>query len=213
MKKFSLKKLLLTILCSIVITTFIGTTYLFITSLAFVENAKVLELLDPESPELKQVARQYEDWFNKAVDGLKAQHGEDYPAAGMFSYLLTTAGYERLEEIYIISVIIGIVIGSVFYIIVIQNAKGKKLILELLIALTVVLAIIFILNIGYEAFINKVINKYNISEMVFDTELYDIDNTNTILIYVVVVAIAYIGNLVYQKIQTNRLNKELNKSI
>ena len=213
MKKFSLKKLLLTILCSIVITTFIGTTYLFITSLAFVENAKVLELLDPESQELKQFAGQYEDWFNKAIDGLKAQHGEDYPAAGMLSYLLTTVGYERLEEIYIISVIIGIVIGSVFYIIVIQNAKGKKLILELLIALTVVLAIIFILNIGYETFINKVINKYNISEMVFDTELYDIDNTNTILIYVVVVVIAYIGNLVYQKIQTNRLNKELNKSI
>jgi hypothetical protein len=213
MKKFSLKKLLLTILCSIVITTFIGTTYLFITSLAFVENAKFLDYVDTGSEVFKQSMGHYEKIFNETVNNLKLEYGEDYPAAGVFFNSLVSSGYEHLEKIYIISVIIGILVGSAFYIIVIQNAKGKKLIIELLIALGIILSIIYILNIGYEAFIYKATNGYNTNRIIYTTELYDIDNTNTILIYVVVVAIAYIGNLVYQKIQTNRLNKELNKSI
>lgn len=213
MKKFSFKKLLLTILCSIVITTFIGTTYLFTTNISFVVEYEVISQFESDSQALKTIEEVYGRSFKETVNILKAQHGEDYPAEGIFSYGLRIQGYYELSQIYIFSVVIGTLVGSAFYIIVIQNAKGKKIILELLIALAVVLSVIFILNIGYEAFINKVINEYNTSEMVYKTEIYDTDNINTILIYVIAASIAYIGNLVYQKIQTNRLNKELNKNV
>ena len=109
------------------------------------------------------------------------------------------------------SFLIGIVLGSIVYIVSIQNAKGKNLILELVLTFIVVVAIMLVLNIGYSWIINKTINQINLTQIDYSTYIYDLQINNMLISYIIAIVVIYIGNMVYQKVITNKLNKELNK--
>lgn len=50
-----------------------------------------------------------------------------------------------------------------------------------------------------------------VSVFIGSTIIYDLESNNVLIPYIIVTAVIYIGNMVRQKILTNKLNKELNK--
>ena len=68
-----------------------------------------------------------------------------------------------------------------------------------------------LINLGYETLINKAIQSINPTDVTYSTYIYDLESNNVLIPYIIVAAVIYIGNMVRQKILTNKLNKELNK--
>jgi len=213
-KKFSIKKLLLTILCSIIFTTFIGNTYLFISAIPNWIRGEGTSVLYEENPTLfYETGEKLEKQINEMIEEEKADKGEEFPALGAFMYLmLLVYPSAPIIRTYVLTFVTGLILGTIIYIVFIQKAKGKKLILELLIAFTTIFLLITLVNKGYELLLNKMLDNNTASEFTYLTSLYDMDNYGILLPFIAVFGIIYICSLIYQKIQTNKLNKELNKN-
>lgn len=213
-KKFSIKKLLLTILCSIIFTTFIGNTYLFISTIPNWIRGEGSGVILQVNPTLfNEEGKEIEEQINEMIAEEKARNGEDYPALGVYMYLMLLM-YPSVPiiKMYIFTLVAGLILGAIIYIVLIQKAKGKKLILELLMAFISIFLLITLANKGYELLINYMLSNNKASEFTYLTSLYDMDNNGILLPFIVISVIIYICNLIYQKIQTNKLNKELNKN-
>ena len=64
--------------------------------------------------------------------------------------------------------------------------------------------------IGRQSF-NVFIKEFGGTLEKIDTNILDINSNNVIALYILIVAVIYIANTVYQKIVSNKLNRELNK--
>ena len=215
MNKFSVKKLLLTILCSIIVTTFLGTTYLFLSNLPGWIESEILSSIDGDSQILKQIGYGFADQtriMKESVAEDKEIYGQDYPSEEIFLYrvLVESRSYE-IVRMFVLTLVMGIILGTIIYIVAIQNAKGKKLVIELLVAFVIIFVVLIVSNTIYEAFLNNIINQYNTNVIEYQTYIYDLENQNILIPYIISIAIVYIGNMIYQKRQANKLNKELNK--
>ena len=106
---------------------------------------------------------------------------------------------------------IGVVLGTIIYIVAVQKTTEKKMVVQLLLAFIILVILMILFNWGYEAIINKAINDIEPTKVQYSTYIYDIESNNYILIqYIVVAAVIYIINIFRQKIIANKLNKELN---
>lgn len=211
-KAFSIKKLLLCILCSILVTTFIGFTILFISMVPEWIMLEVITASDNNSKFLIEEGERIEQIIDEAALKTKEQYGEDYPANGI---LMQSALYffktTYIVRTYALTLLTGVVLGTLIYIVAIQEVKGKKLLLEIVVAFIILLTIILVMNWGYQALINMVTRNLGETKQTYQTYIYDIENNSILIPYIVVFVLVYIGNLIRQKILTNRLNKELNK--
>lgn len=214
-KKFSSKKLLLTILRTVIVSVFIGTTFLFIEVLPNWLQYEIISNSEPNSQTVIEIGKNLEGEMESIKEKFaedKEKYGEEYPTEEIF--FNNTANYfssSSVVTVYSMSFLIGIVLGSIVYIVSIQNAKGKNLILELVLTFIVVVAIMLVLNIGYSWIINKTINQINLTQIDYSTYIYDLQINNMLISYIIAIVVIYIGNMVYQKVITNKLNKELNK--
>ena len=129
-KTFSVKKLLKTILYTVIISVFIGTTTLFF--MAILENAQleIISNLHENSETLIQIGKGYQeaaDEINKEISEEKKTYGEDYPAEGIFLYqLISRFSTNRIVQVYSVALTIGIVSGIIIYIVAIQNTSKNK---------------------------------------------------------------------------------------
>ncbi len=150
---------------------------------------------------------QMEEKFNKD----KALYGEDYPAEEIF--LMQTINFlstNRIMAIYTMSILIGIALGTIIYIVAIQNIKGIEVVIELFLAFVVLFILITLLNLGYQTIINKLIGDVNPTDVTYYTYIYNLESNNILLPYTIAVAVIYIVNMIRQNIITNKLNKQLN---
>lgn len=212
-KTFSVKKLLKTILYTVIISVFIGTTTLFF--MAILENAQleIISNLDENSETLIQIGKGYQeaaDEINKEISEEKKTYGEDYPAEGIFLYqLISRFSTNRIVQVYSVALTIGIVSGIIIYIVAIQNTSKKQVIIELAIAFVVLIILIMLfINKGYEIILNKAINSINPTNVQYSIPEY-IDIKEMLIVYVVIAVVTYIVNMIRQKVLTNRLNKQL----
>lgn len=212
-KTFSVKKLLKTILYTVIISVFIGTTTLFF--MAILENAQleIISNLDENSETLIQIGKGYQeaaDEINKEISEEKKTYGEDYPAEGIFLYqLISRFSTNRIVQVYSVALTIGIVSGIIIYIVAIQNTSKKQVIIELAIAFVVLIILIMLfINKGYEIILNKAINSINPTNVQYIIPEY-IDIKEMLIVYVVIAVVTYIVNIIRQKVLTNRLNKQL----
>ena len=216
-KTFSIKKLLLTILCSVIILVFIGNIALFLDAIPSWMTLEIVSVMDEDSEVLIEMGKSYEEnvkLLEKRISEEKAKYGEDYPAEGIAFYkIFNIFSTYKIIGIFTRAVLLGIVLGVIIYIVFIQGAKGKQLILEVIVAFAVLFLMLFAINWGYKVIINKGINEAGVTDIVYDTAIYDIENNNNLVIlYVGIFAIAYVVNLIKHKILTNKLNKELNNN-
>lgn len=211
--KFSTGKLLLTILCITMVTIFISFTIMFIQVFPTWALSEVVLNLERDSDALSKIGNEMEERFESAIEKDEQGEGENHPDKGILLYYLTNRlPTQMIVNVYAKSLLIGIALGTIIYIIAVQNVNEKKMIIELVIAFMTLIGIIMILNVGYEAIINKGINELNPEQVKYSTYIYDIESNEYLIIqYIVVAAIIYIANMIKQKILTNKLNKELNK--
>ncbi len=208
--KFSIKKLLKTISIWIVISVFVGATYNFF---ATAGSAVMFQAITETSEYPEEMVSYFEsvnDAFGQSVETTKEILGENFPAEGA-NFVMYAVGWPayQIARIYTFSVIAGIIIGSLVYILMVQKATNKKAILEVVIAFILIAALV---GVGYLAN-NLVLKAVLGNDVVIDDSLtfseYSI--TNWIWLYVILAVVLYVVNIVKQKIITNKLNKELNK--
>ena len=210
-KGFSIKKLLLSILCSIIVTTFIGFTIIFITEIPSYTFSEYLMQMDNNSEPVKEYGnymqetyKQYEKIFKEE----KEMYGEDYPSEGIFLGQLTNSiKSSQICEVYMSTLLIGTIIGTLIYIIFIQKTKGIQMLVETIICGIAIILIIMLINWGY----NSIINKIGIDNTGYTAYVYDIDESTILYGFLGIIGISYIINLIYQAILTKKLNKKLNK--
>lgn len=213
-KMFSLKKLLLTILCTVMISIFIGSTILFIYAIPSWMQLEVIVSLDKDSEVLIEIGKSYQENIKQLEENFneeKEQYGDNYPAEGIYLFqLINLFSANRIVLIYAMSLLIGIVLGTIIYIVAVQNIKGKQIVFELIVAFIILFMFVMLLNAIYGAIINKAINEINPTEVKYHAYIYDLESNKAVIPYIIVAAIIYIVNMVRQKILTNKLNKELN---
>lgn len=210
-KTFSIKKLLVTILYIIIISVFIGTTALFLLSIPEVIQLEVINSLDGDSETLVEIGKVYQeqvDQINKKINEEKELYGEDYPAEEILLYqFICKFSTSRIIQVYLFSLIIGVILGIVIYIIAIQNIPPKQVFIELVIAFIILVMLIALFNIGYEMFLNKAINNIGSTDIKYST---DLDISNIVILYIIIAIVIYIIHMIKQKVLTNKLNKQLN---
>ena len=157
-RKISLKKLLLTILCTTIVSIFVGNTVLLVDTVPqWLETEKILSI-NRNSKYLIEIGENNQDNVKQLEEKYKEERalfGEKYPAEMM--HLMQIANYftNRIIKVYTLSILIGVSTGAIIYIISIQRAKGKQLIIELIISLLIVFGLVLFTNLGYEAYINN----------------------------------------------------------
>ena len=213
-KKFSIWKLLLTILCTTIISAFIGFISIFMSEIPnwiYSEVADVTETTE----EGKMLLKYWEDLFESRTQQ-EDYENEDYSLKGkILIELIHERPSYKIVKTFAMTCLIGTVLGTIIYIIVIQKAEGKQMIIELVIAFTVLIIMIIFLNLMYQNDINRIINEFTSQPITYYAHIYDLESNEEYIViqYIVLVAIIYIVNMIRQKILANKLNKELNKEL
>lgn len=217
-KTFSLKKLLLTVLYTVIVSVFIGTTILFVYSIPQWIQADITFGIDKDSEALIELGKNHQyavELIEEKTREDKNLYGEDYPAEEiLLMHLINIASTGKIVSVYTTSVLIGIFLGTIIYIVAIQNIKGLEMIIELVSAFLVILILITFLNLGYEALINILMSEVQDKDVTYhySTYIYDIESTNILIPYIMVAIVIYVVNMVKQKNITNKLNKQLQKN-
>ena len=204
-EKFSVKKLLLTILCSTIISVFIGSTIIFIQSLYSNVEVEIINNLDKNDPIIIQIKDSHEaivENIKEEIKKAKIDFGEDYPAEAIFLYNFYNTSANKYLDIYWLSIFIGIIFGIIVYIIAIQKANMKKSLVELLISFILLYLILTIINFGYGFLIKNMINSTGSTSetsLTYVYDLYYIDIANMIMIYLTLGLIVFIINYIRQK--------------
>ena len=217
--KFSIAKFLFTTLCTTILTIFIGFTILFIDVVPTWINSDIMKTIDTTDEGI-EAAKYWEELF----ENYTAKEQEEYNKNTMYGDKYSAKGNLLIELVYglpsysivktfTMSFLVGVVLGIVVYIIIVQNAKGKKMIIELISAFLILWIILTILNWGYQIIINKIISNITTESITYYTHIYDLESNDEYMIiqYIAIIATIYIINLFRQKIIANKLNKELNK--
>ncbi len=216
-KGFSIKKLLLSILCSIIVTTFMGFTFLFVTEVPSYTLVEILNGADGNLEGLKEIGSNMQEQYDTMEEHFAEQkeiYGEDYPVEGLFLYkLMNVSRSYSICKIYTLTLLIGIILGTLVYIIFIQKIKGVQMLLEAMICGIVILLMLILVNLGYNSIINMGINKIgaSVENSEYITYVYDIDTSNILYMFIGIIGTSYIVNLIYQKILVNKFNKKLHK--
>lgn len=213
-KTFSVKKLLLTILCTVIVSVFIGSTTLFLGSVPQWIQSEVINGIEEGSESLVEIGKSYQVSYEQIEENFKedkALYGEDYPSEELFlMQLINIFSTNRIMQVYSLSFLIGITLGTIIYIVAVQNIKGKQIFIELVVAFVVLFILMMLINLGYETLINKAIQSVDPTNVTYSTYIYDLKSNNVLIIYIVVAVAIYLGNLIKKKIITNELNKQLN---
>ena len=212
-KTFSFKKLLSTILFTVIISVFVGTTIVVVFSVQDRFMAEIVKNLEPDSEQLMQIGEAYKKATNiieKEINEHKIKYGADYPIEEILLFqAIQMFSTTRILETYIMSLLIGVVSGTIIYILAVQNVKGKQIFIELIIAFVILFTIINLLNIGYEAIINKLITNINPKAIKYSAYIYDLENNNILIPYIIISVVIYLANMLRQHIIPRKLNKEL----
>lgn len=214
-KGFSLKKMLLTILCAVIVSVFVSATMTFVKDFDTYATYESVGALRENNEKFKEVVNQYDKEVMQGYYDNVEQHKEDWkkdiPTRALTEILLRRAESENRVKVYVTSVVIGIALGSVIYVIAVQKANIKQAIIELLITFAILVAIIVLVNHIYMMILGHFTK--NAFETIIDfggAELYYLEDNTLIIVYIAAAVVLYVGNLIKQKILANKLNRELN---
>ena len=206
---FSFKKLVLCILCTTVVTLAIGFTILFVPLVEESIEMGIIDQLQNDSEVAKEFMNSMQENYNNIVEEEKALYGEEYPAGGVLLYGLQHVKTMEIIETYILCLIIGVILGTVIYIVFIQKTKGIQMFLEIIICGIAIIVLIMLVNVIYNGIANAFVNE---SDIKIEYTSYVFDINNIIYIFIGIIVLSYIINLIYQKILSTKLNKKLEEN-
>lgn len=210
-----MKKLLLCILCSTIVTTFIGSTIMVIYFLPnyFISNVSMQTDLE-DSTFLVESLDAYKDYeenwenINIIINQLKSTYGEDYPVVGLMLHSFVNHYSNMFVNAYLISIFLGIILGIFIYLIFIQKVTSKHIELKIGLAFIIILIIIPLINWAYTIFCNKFVISTD-TYVEFSLFEYDLDSPMLLGISLGIFFLVLLSNLIFQKIKTHKLNKAL----
>lgn len=213
--KFSLKKLLLCLLCSVIITTSIGSTIIFIFAIPKWNLSEYIITLGHDPSTAKKLTggflERYQETIVEECNRQRELYGDDFPAEAFFTFdLMNFATSDLSIHTYILTFILGIIIGTIVYIVFVQKSKGINLLFSLIFALAIIVALILLVNFSYNTVMTHRLNELsNELNLIYDSPIFNIKII--LLAFLIIFVTIYIINMVHQKIITNKLNKELEK--
>lgn len=206
MNKFSIKKLLFTVFCSVLVTTSLGFT-LIIPGMA--SQYILTEELGPDNENAREalvsIGKSYEEGkaeVEKKYESDKQKYGNDYPAEGVFLYRVQISTYVDFLETYLVSVATGVILGILIYVIWIQNSKGKKLFIQLIVCAIATVVLAVVAKVLYAVAIGTVAKTGMI-------DMPKTDGIGILAMFGIIFIVVYISNFIYQKHLSNKLNKSL----
>lgn len=215
-KNFKLKKLLQCISYSIIFTTFLGFTFIFINSVFTYSGLVTLSSLDPQSETVISVGKSFEESYNfieEEIQSEKLKYGENYPAAGL--YICSMSIYNSTNMIltvYSIAFLSGITLGSLIYIITIEKATKLNLVIKSIFAFIGIFLLGFTIDFIYTSILHIILKLTNTNfTPEYKTSLYTYSIEELLIPFLVILGIVYILNIIQQCLLTRKLNKELNK--
>jgi hypothetical protein len=212
-KPFSIKKLLSTIFRSIIVTTFLCFTFLFIYEVPSYINGTLFISMDSNSEIKYEIGQNIENNINDSITNSKSLYGEDYPAIGILLYSIDTWQNSSIIIVsYLFALLLGIVIGTIIYIVSIQKAKGKQLIIEIFATFLILFLAVSLINVTYEFIMGRLISSINSISTDYSSSLYDNYINYMIPSYIAIFIIIYAINMIHQRLLTRKLNKELNNT-
>ncbi len=212
LKEISIKKLFITILCSIIITTSLSFSIAFIESLPGTLVNEAWSTWNDKMPEeLIEYGKNIEETINKKIQEEKNMYGSDYPSEGILFYMaMSKSSEDAIVETYKQSVLVGIILGTFVYIVWVQKAKKKNLLIESVICGGIMLVLVVLVNVIYELVFYVMMKNLGQDAYIYSlNEVYDI--RNVAIVCVGIFAVVYVANYIYQRIMASRLNRELNK--
>lgn len=212
-----MKKLLLCILCSTIFTTFIGFTFIFLYYVPEFISFEIVRNADINSELSNEIAENFEDTYKNLEKTVKEQkdiYGEDFPSGGRMIFLLINIVCRSIIFTYIMSLLPGIMLGIIIYIVFVRKSKGKELLIESIFALSIILIIVFVFSLGYNTILNYIIktSSANINSIP-ETYIYFLEDNNILFQFGIIFILVYLANIIYQKVVTHKLNKALEKKI
>ena len=212
-----MKKLLLCILCSTIFTTFIGFTFIFLYYVPEFISFEIVRNADINSELSNEIAENFEDTYKNLEKTVKEQkdiYGEDFPSGGRMIFLLINIVCRSIIFTNIMSLLPGIMLGIIIYIVFVRKSKGKELLIESIFALSIILIIVFVFSLGYNTILNYIIktSSANINSIP-ETYIYFLEDNNILFQFGIIIILVYLANIIYQKVVTHKLNKALEKKI
>ena len=201
-----MKKLLICVLISILAINFVvmGVTIVCVLQdnvLFQVDIYNIFSKNKVNEEELIEYYKNQEEQMQNVKDSNPEKYNEDYPIYGMFVSALPLIKMRPIVSMYILSIITGIVLGLIIYLIVIENKKGKKAVISFILCLLVTVVLFYGLKIISKALYTT------IPYVQFDNfEWYEL-----IITYTTTFGIIYGLNYIYNKFITKKINKEFNK--
>ena len=230
--EFSLKKFLLTTVITTMTTCFIATIILLyntlyinieINSATAIYNDTITNKIKYDS--IKEGLEQKFEPSNKIkndIDTLKEIYGDKYNPESLVYinhlYYITSSIYQDIIIVYIYSISIGIILGTLIYCIFIQKTKVKDIIIKSSLSTCFILFILWFFNIVYNLTVNYIIKKnFNISTNLFNYEIINILHMLKTIILVIIILI--IINKIYKKyinykcVKNTKMKKVAKKTI
>ena len=132
LKEISIKKLFITILCSIIITTSLSFTIAFIESLSgTLVNEALLTLNDKVPDEVIEYGKNVEETINRKIQEEKNMYGSDYPSEGILFYMAMSKSREdAIVETYKQSILGGIILGTLYILFGFKRLKRRIYLLK-----------------------------------------------------------------------------------
>ena len=201
-----MKKLLICVLMSVLAINFVvmGVTIVCVLQdnvLFQVDVYNIFSKNKVNEEELIEYYKNQEEQMQNVKDSNPEKYNEDYPIYGMFVSALPLIKMRPIVSMYILSIITGIVLGLIIYLIVIENKKGKKAVISFILCLLVTVLLFY----GLKIISNELYT--NIPYVQFE----DFNWYELVITYTTTFVIIYSLNYIHNKFITKKMNKELNK--
>ena len=207
------KQLLLDILCAIILSSFIGFLYLFFTNVSNSITGNIIVASDWNSSKFLQdyVNSSNEDFQSLITDTTTRYNTDSNTSAILLLHGLATLKSIEIVHVFYICIIIGLILGTLTFLIFHQQSKGFDLLMKCIVAIVAICIISGLFLLGYSFIILKIAQDNTLSlEDVLGLPI-DISNQSILILFTILLILFYLINLIYQKYITKKINSELLK--
>ena len=162
-ENFSLKKLIICIICSVILSTSIAYTICFVRNVYESSLKDVLmdvELNSASKEEINVTGEGYHTAIDNTIDGLSKRYGSEYPSENVvYSYLMLQS-FD--VSFYITSLIIGIIAGMLIYIVFFERPNPLIALIQVLLSFLISIAIVKGLDLAYNSYLGAIVNSISV---------------------------------------------------
>lgn len=162
-ENFSLKKLVICIICSVILSTSIAYTICFVRNVyesSLKEVIMDVELNSVSQEEMINNAEDYHAAIDNTIDGISKRYGSEYPSTEVvYSYLMLQS-FDI--SFYLSSLLIGIVAGMLIYIVFIERPVPLYALIEVSLCFLLSIVLVKCFDLIYTAYVSGIVDNISV---------------------------------------------------